>query len=170
MLLFRNEIRSHIRRDHNQRYAEAVDIAASPLRAIHQHLWWSDVVVVPAPIIPRYEDRRVRPIGAVADRIHHRRHPRRPRPVGHPCVVRRLAARNHPAHVPQLVVGNVGEYLLLIEDYIAGPIRSHTGGAIGRRRVRPAGRLDGFWAVPARRGSVEWRWWWWNSGRVIPPG
>src|SRR3984893_12431471 len=80
-------------------------------------------------------------------------------------MIRRLAARNHPTHVPQLVVGNVGEYLLLIEDHVVGPIRSLANPALGS-----ADMLDGFRTVPDRRRSIQWRGWWCNTGRVIPPG
>src|SRR5258708_37606729 len=121
MLRVRNVMRFRIWRDHNQWYPETIHIAASPLCAPHPHLRRRNVVVPASPIVPCDEDGRVRPIGAVADSIYHRSYPRWPGRAAIHRVIGILAARNHPADVLELVVGNVGKYLLLIEDHIVGP-------------------------------------------------
>src|ERR1019366_4691922 len=129
-----------------------INIAASPLRTIHQHLRRRNVIVPASPIVPHNEDRRVPPIRAVANRVHHRRHPRGPLvAVDTPCVIRRLTRRNHPTHVRQLLVGNVPKDLRLIEDHMVSEIRSPADATGGQGS---ANMLDRLRSNPERRACA----------------
>ena len=70
MVCVRDISRSRVGRDDDQRHAEAVYVTATPLCAVRENLGGRNVIIPAAPIIPRDENRGVRPILAVADGVY----------------------------------------------------------------------------------------------------
>src|SRR5580698_8756176 len=100
------------------------------------------MVVPPTPIIPRNNDRRIRPIRTGSDGIDNRRYPAWSLVgVYSTGMVGFWTTGDHPGHASQLVILNIRENLLVIYDHTLLPNRSGACGRIRRLRSRPTDML-----------------------------
>src|ERR1700691_5679227 len=158
MLLMRDVLRFGVGRNDNQRHAEPINVAATPLCAIHQHLRRRNMIDPASPVIPGNENRCILPVRTVADRVHNRRYPRWPRAVVNARVIRSLAGGSHPDDIRQLIVANVSEYLCRHENHIVGKI-GPAASAVDERFANMLNRLRRnpgreSWTVSVTRSSV----------------
>src|SRR5580693_8849273 len=98
------------------------------------------------PQSPRNDDGGVRPVLAVANSVHYRRHPRWPGAVANSGMVRCLPAGNDPTHAGERAVRNIGQHLRVWN--VVGRIGARTGGPVRRRSVWHTAVLDPGGGVP----------------------
>jgi hypothetical protein len=103
-----------------------MDVSRSPAYAVIDH-FRGDVIVPASPIVLRNDDRGVRPIGAVPNRVDNRRYPGWPTAVVGQGVIGTGSVRNDPGDLRELPIGDIHQGLCLRDDDVSSPIRASAG-------------------------------------------
>lgn len=115
-----NVCRPGIRRDDDQRHAEAIHISRSPTFAIINDLWRRYMIVPVTPIVPSDNYRRVGPERAVANGVNNGGNPRGTTScIGETRMIGILPCRCDPSHGRKAAIPYIREKLLRRNDHVS---------------------------------------------------